>query len=57
MIVAQRIALVVVGERADSLSKRNQLKARTLLRNAVRTHRQLHAVFGGVWARRVEQPG
>jgi hypothetical protein len=31
----------------DSASKREKLKATNMLKNAVRTHRQVHAVLGG----------
>jgi len=45
---AQRLALLAVGGSVDSLSKRKKLKARKLPKNAPRTHRQVHAVLGGV---------
>jgi len=43
---AQRLALAAVGGRADSPSKRDKPNARKKPKNAVRTHRQLHAVLG-----------
>ncbi len=45
-LTAQRLALLAVGGRVDSLSKREKLKARKLPKNAARTHRQVHAVLG-----------
>jgi hypothetical protein len=44
---AQRLALAAVGGRVDLPSKRKKLKARKMPKNAVRTHRQLHALLGG----------
>ena len=45
---AQRLALAAVGARVDSLSKRKKSKAKKMPKNAPRTHRQLHAVLGGL---------
>jgi hypothetical protein len=46
LLAAQRLALAAVGGRVESPSKRKQLKARKSSKNAVRPHRQLHAVLG-----------
>jgi hypothetical protein len=45
MFAAQRSALAAVGGRVDSPSKRKQLQAAKMPKNAARTHRQLHAVL------------
>jgi hypothetical protein len=42
---AQRCALAAVGGRVDSPSKRKNSRQRKRLKNAARTHRQLHAVL------------
>lgn len=53
---AQRRALLAVGGRVDSLSKRKKPKARKLPKNAPRTHRQVHAVLGGVSTSLLDYP-
>lgn len=47
---AERPALAAVGGGVDSSSKRKEPKARQMPKNAARTHRQLHALLGGVLA-------
>jgi hypothetical protein len=42
---AQRLALPAVGGSIDSLAKWKEPKAREMLKNAVRTHRPLHALL------------
>jgi hypothetical protein len=45
---AQRSALAAVGGRVDSPSRREQPKARKMLKNARPTHRQLHALLARI---------
>jgi hypothetical protein len=48
----QRFALAAVGGRVDSPSKREKPEAKQMLKNARPTHRQLHALLGGVSERK-----
>jgi len=46
------LALAAVGGSVDSPPKRKKLKARKMLKNAARTHRQLHALLGALIERK-----